>query len=204
MSRERDLDAHLDRVLVGGRERRAIVISDYDAAWPERFTAERDRIAAALGSLARRIAHVGSTAVPGLAAKPVVDILVAVDDVEAEDAYRPPLERAGYRLRVREPGHRMFRTPERDVHVHLWPVGGDDERRQLLFRDRLRASPADRESYERVKRALARREWRDMNHYADAKGTVVAEIMGRAERWAGRTRWAPPRLTAQGQLPPSR
>ncbi|MGH3328156.1 MAG: GrpB family protein [Streptomycetales bacterium] len=186
---EGGLDAYLDRVLVGGREKRDIVIHDYDPAWPERFRAERDRITAALGPLGRRIAHVGSTAVPGLAAKPVVDIQVVVDDLEAEGAYRLPLERAGYQLRVREPGHRMFRTPERDVHVHVWPAGSDDERRDLLFRDRLRASPADREAYERVKRALARREWRDMNHYASAKSAVVEEIMGRAERWAAATGW---------------
>src|SRR5215216_7271337 len=102
-------DADLDRVLIGGRERRDIVIADYDASWPRRFEVERNRIAGALGSRALRIEHIGSTAVPGLAAKPIVDILVDVARLEDAD-----LARAGYVLRVREDDHRMFRTPELD------------------------------------------------------------------------------------------
>ena len=121
----------------------------------------------------------GSTAVPGLAAKPVVDILVTVEDPDDEQAYRPALEAAGYVLRVREPDHRMFRTPERDVHVHVWPTGCDEERRLLIFRDRLRRDEEDRAEYERAKRALAGR-WRDMNYYARAKGPVVEAILERA------------------------
>src|SRR6185437_16987618 len=106
-----------DDALVGGREARAIVIADYDPAWPERFALERARIVTALGARAVAVEHVGSTAVPGLAAKPIVDVLVAVADPEA-DELRGALEAAGYELRVREPGHRMFRTPTLDVHVH--------------------------------------------------------------------------------------
>jgi GrpB-like predicted nucleotidyltransferase (UPF0157 family) len=168
-------DAHLDRVLIGGRERREIVIADYDPAWPRRFEAERGRIAAALGDRALRIAHIGSTAVRGLAAKPIVDILVEVARLEDAD-----LERAGYVLRVREEGHRMFRTPERDVHVHVWPTGHPDIAAQLVFRDRLRASADDRRAYERSKRELATRDWADMNHYADAKGDLIRAILRRA------------------------
>ena len=168
-------------VLIGGREDREIVIVEYSPGWPARFEQERERIAAALGGLARRIAHVGSTAVPGLAAKPIVDLLVTVDDPDDEAAYLPALERAGYVLRVREPGHRMFRTPERDVHVHIWEAGSDEERRHLVFRDRLRASEEDRREYEQTKRALAAR-FRDMNDYADAKSDVITRIMARAAR----------------------
>ncbi len=169
-------DAYLDRVLVGGRERREVVIADYDLAWPRRFQIERDRIAAVLGERALRIEHIGSTAVPGLAAKPIVDVLVEV--ARLDDAAE--LARAGYVLRVREDEHRMYRTPELDVHVHVWPTGHPDIAAHLAFRDRLRASPEDRAEYEALKRQLATREWSDMNHYADAKGALIREIRARA------------------------
>jgi GrpB-like predicted nucleotidyltransferase (UPF0157 family) len=170
-------DAYLDGVLVGGRERREIVIADYDPAWPARFEAERERIVRALGDQVLGIEHIGSTSVPGLAAKPIVDVLVTVTDPDDEVAFREQLERAGYELRVREPGHRMFRTPARDVHVHLWADGGPDVERQIVFRDRLRASAAQREAYERLKRELARQEWNDMNEYADAKGPFIDGVV---------------------------
>jgi len=169
-------DAYLDRVLIGGRERREIVIVDHDPAWSARFELERARITAALSELALRIDHIGSTSVPGLAAKPIVDILVEVGSLQ--DA--AGLERAGYVLRVREDGHRMFRTPERDVHVHVWPSGSPSIATDLAFRDRLRASPEDRAVYEALKRELAAREWPDTNHYAEAKGPLIREILGRA------------------------
>lgn len=174
------LDRYLDAVLVGGRQPVPIEIVAYDPAWPRRFEAERARLAAALGPVARRIEHVGSTAVPGLAAKPVVDILVAVDDPDDDRSHHPALQGIGLELRVREPAHRMYRTPTRDVHVHLWAVGSDHVVRHLVFRDWLRDHADDRQRYEEVKRALAGRTWRDMNYYAEAKTGVIAEIMGRA------------------------
>jgi GrpB-like predicted nucleotidyltransferase (UPF0157 family) len=173
-------DAQLERALIGGRERRPIVIVDYDERWPARYEAERAAIAAALGASARRIEHVGSTSVPGLAAKPIVDIVVAVPDVDDEAAYVPQLEAAGYVLRVREPGHRMFRTPALDVHVHIHAVGDPEFQRLVTFRDRLRRDASDRARYDATKRDLARRDWRDMNDYADAKTDVVEEILRRA------------------------
>ena len=88
-------------------------------------------------------------------------------------------ERPGGEL-VIEPRHRMFRTPQCDVHVHLWPSGGEEERDQLLFRDWLRTHDDDRALYESVKRDLASREWSSMQDYADAKTDVVSEIIGRA------------------------
>jgi|SRR5579871_551500 len=174
-----DLDEYLDAVLVGGREERTIEIVAYRSEWPGRYEAERRRIARALGSSAKRIEHIGSTAVPGLASKPVVDIMVTVEDPEDEAVFREALEAAGYSLRVREPHHRMFRTPERDVHVHIWRAGGTEEQRQLLFRDHLRSSPEDRLLYEATKRSLAGK-FRDGNYYAEAKSGVIAEILGRA------------------------
>ena len=167
-------DAYLDRVLIGGRERREIVIAPYDPAWPERFAVERARVAAALGPRALRIEHIGSTSVPGLAAKPIVDILVEVASLEGVD-----LAPTGYVLRVREDGHLMFRTPELDVHVHVWPSGHADIAAQLSFRDRLRASPEDRAAYETLKRELASRDWSDLNHYAEAKGPLIRQILAR-------------------------
>ena len=105
-----------------------------------------------LGYLPRRVEQVGSTGVPGLPAKPIVDILVGVDDPDNEGDYLGAMETTGYELRVGEAGHRMFRTPERDVHVQVWKAGSDEERRHLLLRDWLRQAPDDRVLYESVKR----------------------------------------------------
>jgi GrpB-like predicted nucleotidyltransferase (UPF0157 family) len=177
--------------LVGGTEKREIRIVAHDPAWAERFALERKRIVAALDGLARRVDHVGSTSVPGLAAKPIVDIDVSVPDVESEQDYLPQLEAAGYVLRVRERGHRLVRTPERDVHVHICDAGSDWEHRHLLFRDWLRRNAGDRAAYEDLKRELAQRDWTDMNAYADAKGPLITEITERAEVWARESGWKP-------------
>src|SRR4051794_33833860 len=115
-----DLNAYLETVLIGGLEPvSSINIADYDTAWPVRFERERARIEKAPGDLVLRIEPIGSTAVPGLAAKPIVDILVTVDNPEHDATFAPALMNAGYELRMRDPGHRMFRTPQRDVHVHV-------------------------------------------------------------------------------------
>ncbi len=171
----------LERILVGGLEPRKVHIVDYDPAWPLRFEHERERLAAALADVAARIEHIGSTAVPGLAAKPVVDILVTVADVESDEPrFAPPVEALGFELRVREPGHRAFRARARDVNLHVWSDDDPEVSKYLVFRDHLRRSAADRELYARVKRELAQREWADVNLYADAKTEVVEEIMSRA------------------------
>lgn len=180
------LDELLDAVLLGGRRPVFVTIVDYDPNWPGRYEIERHRLQGALGGLAQRVEHIGSTSVPGLAAKPVIDVLVEVEDPDDEGRYRPPLEEAGYLLRVREPRHRMFGTPARDANVHLWPAGSPEAAEYLVFQDWLRAQPADRRLYERTKRALAGRTWPDMNYYAEAKGPVVAEIRQRAAEAASR------------------
>ena len=178
------------RELVGGVEHREIVIVDYDPVWPARFAADRDRLREALGDVAVRVDHIGSTAVVGLSAKPIIDIDLSVPDADDELAYLPRLLAAGYELRVREPGHRMVRTAERDVQIHICSAGSDWERRHLLLRDWLRHSAADRTAYEALKRRLAQRDWDDMNAYADAKTEVIADLTARAERWAEDTRWS--------------
>lgn len=158
------LDAVLDAVLIGGREERLVVLADPDPRWPVIFERHRAIIARALGERARRIDHVGSTAVPGLAAKAIVDISVTVDDPDDDGSFAPALLDAGYQLRVREPRHRMFRTPGRDVQVHVWAAGSPDERRHIVFRDWLRVDEADRALHEDTKRGLAGRLWRDTNY----------------------------------------
>lgn len=137
-------------------------------------------IRSALGPAAIAVEHIGSTAVTGLAAKPIIDILVTVEDITAEEDYLPPLLEAGYVLPVREPGHRMVRTPTLDVHVHIHPVGDPAADDLLLLRDHLRHHDTDRALYEQTKRALIAQEWSDMNAYADAKTEVISEIKDRA------------------------
>lgn len=167
-------------VLIGGLEKREIVIADYDAGWPEKYQAHARRISESLGAVALRIEHIGSTSVPGLAAKPIVDMLLVVADSADESCYLPKLTALGFELRIREPDfheHRMFRTPERDVHVHVLSIGSTEIDRYLTFRDRLRGNPGDRRLYEAEKRRLAARPWPDMNAYADAKTECIERIL---------------------------
>ena len=124
------------------------------------FEREADRIRAVLGSRALRIEHTGSTSVPGLAAKPIIDILLVVADSADEGAYLPALEAAGYVLRIREPDwheHRMFKGPDTEVNLHVFSSGCPEIDRVLMFRDWLRTHAADRDLYARTKLALARR-----------------------------------------------
>src|SRR5262245_32387352 len=180
-----------EEIFVGGLEKRPIVIVAYRSEWVARFAHERARIVGALGETAVRVEHIGSTSVPGLGAKPIVDIQVSVQDVADSAGFEGPLLRAGYLVRVREQGkHWMFRTPEQDVHVHVCRAGGDFEYYHLLFRDWLRHDPADRVAYEAAKRTLAAIEWPSMQHYAEAKGTVIREITERARPWADTSGWA--------------
>jgi GrpB-like predicted nucleotidyltransferase (UPF0157 family) len=160
-----------------------VYLAEYDPSWPDRFARHEERIAAALGKRALRIEHVGSTSVPGLAAKPTIDILLVVANSADEETYVAAMEAAGYELRVREPEwheHRMFADGERTTQVHVLSDGNAEIQRFLIFRDRLRTNQADRDFYERTKRELATKEWKYVQNYADAKGPVVEEIIARA------------------------
>jgi GrpB-like predicted nucleotidyltransferase (UPF0157 family) len=175
-----EVKGYLRQVTIGPIERPVIVVVDYDPAWPVRFAEHEAAIRGALGARAKQVEHVGSTAV---AAKPIIDVLLVVDDSADEGSYLPALEAAGYELRIREPGfheHRMLRTPGRDVHLHVLSTGSPEIERYLLLRDRLRSDTADRTLYERTKRELASRPWPTMQHYAEAKGAVIEEIIARA------------------------
>ncbi len=181
MTSERD--AELDEALIGGREKSAIVIADYDAGWPARFDELALQINAVLSGKVLFVEHIGSTAVPGLSAKPIIDILLTVASLEGEGDCVGQLESAGFVLRVRESGHRMFRTAEKDVHIHIYERTAEQITDYRDLRDWLRVSEADCDLYSVTKRQLAQQEWTDMNYYADAKTAVIQEILGRARDW---------------------
>ncbi|HEY7356505.1 MAG TPA: GrpB family protein [Ktedonobacterales bacterium] len=160
-----------------------IQLADYDPAWPGLFEREAGRVRDALGQRVLLLEHVGSTSVPGLAAKPRIDMLLVLADSSDEPAYVPPLEAAGYVLSIREPDwyqHRLFKGPDMALNLHVFSAGCSEIERMLLFRNWLRAHPDDRQLYERTKRELARREWKYTQNYADAKTAVVEEILARA------------------------
>lgn len=170
-------------VLIGGIEKREIVIVDYDPIWPNKFLEHKKKIEVALKDSFILIEHIGSTSVPQLAAKPIIDIIIVVEDSSNEATYLPTLLDASYVLRVREPEwhqHRMVRTPERDVHAHIFSLGCPEIKRQIAFRNRLRQIDGERLLYESVKRQLAKQDWTDMNAYASAKAEVVEQITARA------------------------
>jgi GrpB-like predicted nucleotidyltransferase (UPF0157 family) len=160
-----------------------IVLAEYDPAWQQWFERAEQQIRGALGDAALQIDHVGSTSVPGLAAKPLIDINLVVADTTDEAAYVPQLEAAGYELRIREPDwfeHRLLRGQDPPVNLHVFPPNCDEVERMRVFRDHLRANEADRELYARTKRELAAKEWKYVQNYADAKSAIVQEILGRA------------------------
>lgn len=161
-----------------------ICIADYDPQWPHTFEREARRIQSALSDRALRIEHTGSTSVPGLPAKPIIDIVLAVADSAAEAEYVSALERAGYRLRIREPDwfeHRMFKGLEPEVNLHAFSAACPEIDRMLAFRDWLRINAADRDLYARHKRELAQQNWKYTQHYADAKAAIIEEIVSRAQ-----------------------
>jgi len=162
-----------------------IFIMDYDPQWPAIFRQEAERIRAVLGSRTLQVEHTGSTSVPGLAAKPVIDMLLVVNNSADEDAYVPALEGVGYVLRIREANwheHRMFNRLDRQINLHVFSAGCPEIERILVFRDWLRRNPADRDLYARTKLALVEKEWKYVQNYADAKSAVIQEIMERAQK----------------------
>lgn len=168
-----------------------VEIAPYSEKWPRLYAAWRERLADALGATAIGIEHVGSTAVPGLPAKPTIDIQVSVDDLEDESRYVPPIEALGVQLRNRDFEHRFFRPfsrMPRDVHIHVCAVGGEWWRRHLIFRDYLRASAHARQAYTEAKLSAAAR-WRDDRiAYTAAKDDQIRELMAAAERNAPTSR----------------
>lgn len=160
-----------------------IVLAEYDPQWPDRFRYESERVCAALGERALRVEHVGSTSIPGLIAKPIIDIILVVADSAEEAAYVSVLETAGYRLRVREREwyeHRMFKGGQDDVNLHVFSMGCSEVDRMVALRDWLRTNEGDRELYACTKRTLAQQLWKHTQNYADAKTAIIDQILSRA------------------------
>jgi GrpB-like predicted nucleotidyltransferase (UPF0157 family) len=160
-----------------------IVLAESDPRWADSFLVEAARIRSGIGGGVVAVHHVGSTAVPGLVAKPILDILLLVEDSSVEDTYAPALQALGYGFHVREPHwheHRLFKAHDPKVNLHVFSAGSTEAVRMLAFRDWLRNHPADRNLYELAKRHLAKRQWAYVQDYADAKSTVVNQIMSRA------------------------
>lgn len=156
-----------------------IELKEYDPAWTALYEVERQKINNALKRDGIVVEHIGSTSVPGLCAKPIIDILLLVEDSYDEDSYVPELEKAGYAMRVREPnwyGHRMLKGTAPEVNLHVFSIGCGEAQRMLDFRNWLRTHEADRKLYESTKRILVQKEWRYLQDYADAKSDVVREI----------------------------
>ena len=172
-----------------------IVIVAYDPEWPEVFRRVGGRLRSLLGGTARRIDHVGSTAVPGLDAKPVIDIQVSVAALVPEGPYLGPLESAGFRWHRENPDRskRFFREPvgEHRAHVHVREAGGFDEQLNLLLRDYLRTHPDAASGYASVKRRLAEEFRNDRDGYVGAKEPTVWSILREAHDWAQQSGWRP-------------
>jgi GrpB-like predicted nucleotidyltransferase (UPF0157 family) len=172
-----------------------VEIVAYDPRWPERFREEATRLRHALGDVALRIDHVGSTSVPGLAAKPVVDIQVSVRSFDPQAAYQTPLEDLGFRWRPdEEPNHRFFRRPgerPRRTNIHVCLINREWLRSDLMFRDFLRATPEVTAAYAALKQLLARQFRHDLQQYWIAKGPFIQEAKRQAAAWADQVGWTP-------------
>ncbi len=191
MGRIATTEEYLVAVTIGKREPldSTIYLAPYDPDWPSEFARHADRIRDALSEKILLLEHVGSTSVPGLSAKPVVDMVLAVSNSADESSYVPPLEEHGFVLRIREPEwfeHRLLKTPHTDGNLHVFSAGCEEIDRMLAFRDWLRVHKDDRRLYEEAKRELAARTWKQTQNYADAKSEVVQKILARALSLIGR------------------
>jgi GrpB-like predicted nucleotidyltransferase (UPF0157 family) len=162
-----------------------IRLEEYNPDWPRLFEREAARIRNALGERALQVEHAGSTSVPGLAGKPLIDIVLVVEDSAEAAAYGPLLEAVGYTRTIREPDwyeHRLFKGLDTNVNVHTFSAGCSEVERILLFRDWLRTHPDDRELYRRAKQELAARDWKYVQQYADAKTAVMQAMIAKASQ----------------------
>lgn len=183
-------DEYLRAVTVGARApfNSTVYLAPYDPDWAEQFARHAGRIREALSSRVLLLEHVGSTAVPGLSAKPIIDMVLAVCDAADEPSYVPALEAQGFVLRIREPNwfqHRLLKAPAVAGNLHVFSSGCTEIDQMVLFRDWLRTHDDDRRLYEDTKRRLAAQTWSHRQHYADAKSDVVREILARARQSSG-------------------
>lgn len=168
-----------------------LVLHEYDEAWPAAYDEMAQRVRRALGFRVLAVEHVGSTAVPGLAAKPIIDLDLIVADPDREDDYVPALQAAGFALRIREPWwhrHRMLRSEDPLANLHVWGYDSPEPVRHRIFRDWLRQDAADRSVYALAKRdaiTAATALGEDVNRYNERKSRTLREIYGRAFAAAG-------------------
>jgi GrpB-like predicted nucleotidyltransferase (UPF0157 family) len=186
----KSMDEYLRAVTIGERNplNSTICLAPYDPDWPQQFSLHAKHIRDALSERVLLLEHVGSTSVPGLSAKPVIDMVLAVSNSADEPSYVPPLEARGFVLRIREPDwfqHRLLKAPDIAGNLHVFSIGCEEIDRMLTFRDWLRMHDDDRRLYEDTNRKLAAQTWKDTQHYADAKSEVVREILSRARRSTG-------------------
>lgn len=171
-----------------------IIITPYDPEWPSLFTRLGSTLRDALGSVALRIDHIGSTAIPGLDAKPIIDVQVSVASFDPIAAYRDPLMRLGlvFRDKNADLTKRYFREVPgtHRTHIHVRCAGSWSEQFALLFRDYLRAHDADAKAYAALKYRLAEAYRDDRVGYTDAKTLFIWEIMRKADYWGQQIGWA--------------
>jgi len=167
----------------------AVRIVAHDPAWPDLAAAELRRIQRTLRETAVRLEHVGSTSVPGLAAKPILDLQLSVDAIESRDRYVEPLERLGYLFAPapESPDHHFFARPSerpRTHHLHVCQAGSEHEFRHLAVRDFLREHADEAARYAALKREVARRHPQDRIAYIQGKDAYLAALEARAVVWA--------------------
>lgn len=180
-------DEYIQKVVVSGKveHNQTIVLKPYDENWSILFEREKQRISTILKDKALMIEHIGSTSVPGLIAKPIIDILLVVEDAGKEEDYVDDLVAHGYILRIKEPdfeNHHMFLGPDTDIHLHVFSQDSKEIEKYLLFRNYLRNHQEAKELYANTKKALAKKKWKYVQNYADAKSDVVQQIMDAARK----------------------
>jgi GrpB-like predicted nucleotidyltransferase (UPF0157 family) len=186
VTKKPETDEEMAALRVGGAvtpHNAQIFLAPYDPDWPVQYEVEAAKIRSALGEAAIVLEHVGSTSIPSLPAKPIIDIVLCVADSADEDAYAPALTAQGYRLHLREPDweqHRVMKGEWPWVNLHVFTVGSPEVARMLAFRDRCRTHPEELNLYQETKQRLAGQVWRHVQHYANAKGEVVEAIIVRA------------------------
>ncbi|MFC4076229.1 GrpB family protein [Salinithrix halophila] len=166
---------------------RKVEVVPHHPAWSERFEEEAQKLREVFGEELIRVYHIGSTSVPGLEAKPVIDLLPVVKEISRVDRFRPPMEALGYEAMGEYgiPGRRFFRKggENRTHHVHVFEEGHSDIRRHLAFRDYLRTHPEEAARYGALKQRLAHRFPTDLKAYMDGKDGLIKEIEALALQW---------------------
>lgn len=172
-----------------------VVIAPYDPEWPELFRQLGARLRGALGDVALRIDHIGSTSIPGMDAKPIIDVQISAASLDPVDPFRAPLESVGFHWQTDNPEltKRYFRESpgERRTHIHIRRAGTFSEQLPLLFRDYLRAHPVEIPAYSAMKYRLAEEYGEDREGYTIAKGEFVWAVVRKADEWAQETAWLP-------------